>query len=72
MTQQGFSFYLERTLDALGDAGATVTNNKELADKVRALGNYGSDYKYHHIYQGNNSRLDEMQAAFLSAKLPPS
>ena len=37
---------------------------------VRALGNYGSDYKYHHIYKGNNSRLDELQAAFLSAKLP--
>ena len=47
-----------------------VTNNKDLADKVRALGNYGSDYKYHHIYQGHNSRLDEMQAAFLAAKLP--
>ena len=41
-----------------------------MADRVRALGNYGSDYKYHHIYKGNNSRLDEMQAAFLSAKLP--
>ena len=66
----GFSFYPGNNLVALGDAGATVTNNKELADKVRALGNYGSDYKYHHIYQGNNSRLDEMQAAFLSAKLP--
>lgn len=66
----GFSFYPGKNLGALGDAGATVTNNKELADKVRILGNYGSDYKYHHIYQGNNSRLDEMQAAFLSAKLP--
>lgn len=66
----GFSFYPGKNLGALGDAGATVTNNKELADKVRALGNYGSDYKYHHIYQGNNSRLDELQAAFLSAKLP--
>lgn len=66
----GFSFYPGKNLGALGDAGATVTNNKELADKVRALGNYGSDYKYHHIYQGNNSRLDEIQAAFLSAKLP--
>ena len=54
----------------MGDAGAVVTNNKDYADKIRALGNYGSDYKYHHIYQGNNSRLDEMQAAFLSAKLP--
>lgn len=66
----GFSFYPGKNLGALGDAGATVTNDKKLADKVRALGNYGSDYKYHHIYQGNNSRLDEMQAAFLSAKLP--
>lgn len=66
----GFSFYPGKNLGALGDAGATVTNNKEIADKIRALGNYGSDYKYHHIYKGNNSRLDEMQAAFLSAKLP--
>jgi len=66
----GFSFYPGKNLGALGDAGATVTNNKELADMVRALGNYGSDYKYHHIYQGVNSRLDELQAAFLSAKLP--
>lgn len=66
----GFSFYPGKNLGALGDAGAVVTNNKELADKIRALGNYGSDYKYHHIYKGNNSRLDELQAAFLSAKLP--
>lgn len=66
----GFSFYPGKNLGALGDAGATVTNDKALADKIRALGNYGSDYKYHHIYKGNNSRLDEMQAAFLSAKLP--
>ena len=66
----GFSFYPGKNLGALGDAGAVVTSNEELANKVRALGNYGSDYKYHHIYQGNNSRLDELQAAFLSAKLP--
>lgn len=66
----GFSFYPGKNLGALGDAGAAVTNNKEIADKIRALGNYGSDYKYHHIYKGNNSRLDEMQAAFLLAKLP--
>ena len=66
----GFSFYPGKNLGALGDAGATVTSDKALADKVRALGNYGSDYKYHHIYKGNNSRLDELQAAFLSAKLP--
>jgi len=66
----GFSFYPGKNLGALGDAGAVLTNNEELAKKVRALGNYGSDYKYHHIYKGNNSRLDELQAAFLSAKLP--
>ncbi len=66
----GFSFYPGKNLGALGDAGAVVTNDEELAAKVRALGNYGSDYKYHHIYKGNNSRLDELQAAFLSAKLP--
>lgn len=66
----GFSFYPGKNLGALGDAGAVVTDNEELAKKVRALGNYGSDYKYHHIYQGNNSRLDELQAAFLAAKLP--
>ncbi|MCR4939002.1 MAG: DegT/DnrJ/EryC1/StrS family aminotransferase [Treponemataceae bacterium] len=65
----GFSFYPGKNLGALGDAGAVVTNNKELADTVRALGNYGSDYKYHHIYKGNNSRLDELQAAFLVTKL---
>lgn len=66
----GFSFYPGKNLGALGDGGAIVTDDKELADKIRALGNYGSDYKYHHIYQGNNSRLDEMQAAFLRVKLP--
>lgn len=66
----GFSFYPGKNLGALGDAGATVTNNEALAKKVRALGSYGSDYKYHHIYKGNNSRLDELQAAFLAAKLP--
>lgn len=66
----GFSFYPGKNLGALGDAGVAVTNDKALADKIRALGNYGSDYKYHHIYKGNNSRLDEMQAAFLSVKLP--
>lgn len=66
----GFSFYPGKNLGALGDAGAVVTGNRALADKVRALGNYGSDYKYHHIYPGVNSRLDELQAAFLAAKLP--
>lgn len=66
----GFSFYPGKNLGALGDAGAVLTNDPALAEHVRALGNYGSDYKYHHIYKGNNSRLDEMQAAFLLAKLP--
>ncbi|WP_022756271.1 DegT/DnrJ/EryC1/StrS family aminotransferase [Butyrivibrio fibrisolvens] len=66
----GFSFYPGKNLGALGDAGAVVTSIEDLADKIRALGNYGSDYKYHHIYKGNNSRLDEIQAAFLLAKLP--
>ena len=66
----GFSFYPGKNLGALGDAGAVITNDRNLAEKVRALGNYGSDFKYHHIYKGNNSRLDELQAAFLSVKLP--
>ncbi len=65
-----FSFYPGKNLGALGDAGAVVTNDDALAYKVRALGNYGSDYKYHHVYKGNNSRLDELQAAFLSVKVP--
>lgn len=66
----GFSFYPGKNLGALGDAGAVITNSKEIADRVRTWGNYGSDYKYHHIYKGTNSRLDELQAAFLAAKLP--
>lgn len=65
----GFSFYPGKNLGALGDGGAVVTNDKALADKIRALGNYGSEKKYHHIYQGTNSRLDEMQAGFLRIKL---
>ena len=64
-----FSFYPGKNLGALGDGGAVVTNDKELADKVRALGNYGSYVKYNHEYAGCNSRLDEVQAAFLSVKL---
>ena len=64
-----FSFYPGKNLGALGDAGAIVSNNKDLIEKARAFGNYGSDYKYHHILKGNNSRLDEVQAAFLSVKL---
>lgn len=65
-----FSFYPGKNLGALGDGGCVVTNDEAIAKKVRALGNYGSDYKYHHIYQGVNSRLDEVQSAFLREKLP--
>lgn len=65
----GFSFYPGKNLGALGDAGAVVTNDKELGDKIRAIANYGSDKKYNHIYKGTNSRLDEVQAAFLRIKL---
>ena len=65
----GFSFYPGKNLGALGDGGAVVTASQALADKVRALGNYGTAEKYNHIYKGNNSRLDEVQAAFLRIKL---
>ena len=65
-----FSFYPGKNLGALGDAGAVVTDDVELARKVRAYGNYGSYQKYCHVYKGCNSRLDELQAAFLSVKLP--
>ena len=64
-----FSFYPGKNLGALGDGGCITTNDETLAKKARALSNYGSDYKYHHIYQGYNSRLDELQAAFLREKL---
>lgn len=66
----GFSFYPGKNLGALGDGGCVTTNSDELAGRVRALANYGSDSKYHHLYQGVNSRLDELQAALLRAKLP--
>lgn len=65
----GFSFYPGKNLGALGDAGAITTNDDELAETVRALGNYGSHKKYENIYKGVNSRLDEIQAAMLSVKL---
>lgn len=64
-----FSFYPGKNLGALGDAGAVVTNDAEAAEKIRAFGNYGCLKKYEHLYQGCNSRLDELQAAFLSVKL---
>ena len=66
----GFSFYPGKNLGCLGDGGAVTTNDDELAKKVRALRNYGSDVKYRFPYRGTNSRLDEIQAAWLRAKLP--
>ncbi|MDY0348451.1 MAG: DegT/DnrJ/EryC1/StrS family aminotransferase [Tenuifilaceae bacterium] len=66
----GFSFYPGKNLGALGDAGAVTTLDEELALTIRALGNYGSHKKYENLYQGVNSRLDEMQAALLRVKLP--
>ncbi|GKX43739.1 aminotransferase [Pectobacterium carotovorum subsp. carotovorum] len=65
----GFSFYPGKNLGALGDAGAITTNDEELATTIKAIRNYGSHKKYENLYQGVNSRLDEMQAAFLSIKL---
>ena len=65
----GFSFYPGKNFGALGDAGAVTTNDEELANAIKALRNYGSHIKYENIYQGVNSRLDEIQAGFLSVKL---
>ena len=53
----------------MGDGGCVTTNDDELAYRIRAIANYGSDYKYHHIFKGTNSRLDEIQAAVLDIKL---
>ena len=66
----GHSFYPTKNLGAFGDAGAVTTNDDELADMVRALGNYGSSRHYVFDHVGRNSRLDEIQAAILDAKLP--
>ena len=65
-----FSFYPGKNLGCMGDGGAVTTNDEELYKKVKAIANYGSDRKYHHIYKGVNSRLDEIQAAVLDVKLP--
>lgn len=66
----GHSFYPGKNLGALGDGGAVTTNDKVLCEVVRTLANYGSSVKYQFDYQGYNSRLDELQAAVLSVKLP--
>jgi dTDP-4-amino-4,6-dideoxygalactose transaminase len=65
----GFSFYPGKNLGALGDAGAIVTNDDDLVERVRMYANYGSQVKYYHEVKGYNSRLDEFQAAFLRVKL---
>ena len=67
---RAFSFYPGKNLGALGDGGAIATNDDKLAEVLFSLRNYGSDKKYHNDYIGVNSRLDELQAAFLSIKLP--
>lgn len=66
----GFSFYPTKNIGALGDAGCVTTSDPQLADTIRALRNYGSDYTYHNIYKGLNCRLDPMQAAVVALKLP--
>lgn len=63
------SFYPTKNIGALGDAGAVTTSDPELARTIRALANYGSDRRYHNIYQGYNCRLDEIQASILRVKL---
>jgi dTDP-3-amino-3,4,6-trideoxy-alpha-D-glucose transaminase len=65
-----FSFYPTKNLAALGDAGALVTNDERLADRLRLIRQYGQTDRYHHVMAGVNSRLDELQAAVLRVKLP--
>lgn len=64
-----YSFYPTKNIGALGDAGAVVTPDHELAATIRALANYGADRRYHNIYRGWNCRMDELQAALLRAKI---
>lgn len=64
-----FPFFFGENLGCIGDGGAITTNDDELAKKIRTIANYGSDYKYHNIYKGVYSRLDEIQAAVLDVKL---
>ncbi|MDH5766707.1 MAG: DegT/DnrJ/EryC1/StrS family aminotransferase, partial [Gammaproteobacteria bacterium] len=64
-----FSFYPTKNMGGLGDGGCIVTNNEDIAKKVRVLSNYGSEKKYHHIVKGVNSRLDSIQAAVLDLKI---
>jgi len=70
LTAKAFSFYPGKNLGALGDGGAVVTNDSELAKVIQSLRNYGSEAKYQNEFIGVNSRLDELQAAFLNVKLP--
>lgn len=67
---QAYSFYPGKNLGALGDGGAIVTNDLDLAEVLFSLRNYGSEVKYYNEFVGVNSRLDELQAAFLNVKLP--
>lgn len=69
-TAAAFSFYPTKNMGSLGDAGIVVTDDAELARVTQVLGNYGSEHKYVNEFKGVNSRLDEMQAALLSVKLP--
>lgn len=64
-----FSFYPTKNLGGFGDGGCVVSHNKDLIDKIKVMRNYGSDYRYHNIIEGYNSRLDELQAGLLRVKL---